>query len=312
MARADDPHGAKFGGGFVERFRRSWRNELCAMHDGSIMGFGGSPLATPDTPIERGSYARHWRAQAGGDFLRHPRTFEFSPIQIGTGAQVVVINGFMNESEIQVEEWRPALEALYPDNPWFHLRWESKNPEDLIGLSRKDPLGSSAVAAAAIGFRVSALALAASMVWPGAMHKAEQTGTALADVILRSDRDFVLCGHSLGARVIFYCLRVLSLHRHPRVVRVHLLGGAVGNHRSEWDEVKDATLKGIVNYYSRHDQVLKILYEAGSAFSSTAIGRSPITVASDLIINVDVSEAVAGHSHYKAHFASYASRLGLA
>ena len=264
---------------------------------------------------ESGSFpkatARRWSFLAGSDFLRAPRTFELTRVQQGFGPEVVVINGFLNESERQVEEWQGALEMLYPNRPWLHLRWEGKNFEDLLGFSREESVPDQAGVAHAAARLPWNHVLKSATAWFAAMHKAEQTGTALADVILRSDRDFVLCGHSLGARVIFYCLRVLVLRRCRRVVRVHLLGGAVDNHAPEWEDLEDATIDGIVNYHSRHDQVLRCLYRIGSAWTSTPIGLHPIPDPGKHVINVDVSDSVAGHSAYKSAFAEYALRLGL-
>ena len=62
------------------------------------------------------------------------------------------------------------------------------------------------------------------------MTKAAEAGTLLADIIARTPgpKKYVLMGHSLGARVVYYTLRSLAGGPVQRIKAAHLLGGAVG------------------------------------------------------------------------------------
>jgi pimeloyl-ACP methyl ester carboxylesterase len=135
------------------------------------------------------------------------------------------------------------------------------------------------------------------------MRKAEATGVMLAEVIRRTrGGPFVLCGHSLGARVIFYALQELAGWGVADKVRAaHLFGGAVGTSPpEEWKRAASVVSGGLFNFYSTNDPVLKWLYSVGTGvLFSDPIGRNPISGV-DSIWNIDSSRWVLGHSDYKA------------
>lgn len=131
----------------------------------------------------------------------------------------------------------------------------------------------------------------------------------MADLIARTPKSerFVLIGHSLGARVIFYTLSALAGRQDKSVVEAHLFGGAVGNApASDWATAASAVETELTNYHSANDAVLEYLYRYGNVFiGAPAVGREPIPDAGAAVANINVSAQVSGHGHYKANAAKF-------
>lgn len=197
----------------------------------------------------------------------------------GQGTAVLVINGFLNENETDISEWQQSLNVVWRDNPYYYLSWESQTVTDVLALDR--------------------------IAWLNAMNNAEKTGELLGKVLSLYNQNIILCGHSLGSRVIYYGLKYLSdnkIHT-SNIVEIHLLGGAVGNKASDWKLVKKFTNAKIYNYYSSNDRVLQYLYSLGTIFQSEPIGRHEIDVNS--IKNINTTTRVDGHSGYKQNLALF-------
>jgi len=197
----------------------------------------------------------------------------------GKNAVVLVINGFLNENETDISEWKQSLKIVWKENPWYYLSWESQTVVDFLSLDR--------------------------IAWVNAMKNAEKTGELLGKVLSTYNQDIILCGHSLGSRVIYYALEYLSDNKiHiSNILEIHLLGGAIGNKTSDWKSVKKFTNANIYNYYSSNDDVLKYLYTLGTIFKSEPIGRHEIDV--NGIKNINTTTRVDGHSGYKQNLALF-------
>jgi len=141
--------------------------------------------------------------------------------------------------------------------------------------------------------------------WHTSMVKASMTGILLADLIARTNNPdgFILMGHSLGSRVIYYLLYALSTKNTSQVNDVYLLGGAVDRKDTKgWIEAIKAVKGKIVNCYSNNDSTLKFLYQGANALSSAPIGLGDIEVADNKIINKNVTSLIGGHMEYKEKF----------
>lgn len=251
--------------------------------------------------------------------------FEIVRVKPGIQPTIICIDGFLSEDDKEAPEaWLKGIYKKYPDNEVYHVRWESKRLRDLASsvsfLSGKQAVKSGVFSAAMsaskaaagkiapLGAAFQALGLATNP-WSVASLKAYQTGALLADIIARTDKEYILVGHSLGSRVIYSCLSALSKSQNY-INTVHLLGGAVNNTCDEdakedsvnWLELHKCVSGNIINYYSENDSVLKWLYTAGEALRleiGDPIGRNKISC--DRIINVDVSEYIDGHTEYKGN-----------
>lgn len=250
--------------------------------------------------------------------------FKISKLKTGSGPGVIVINGFLTQDKNQEREWLDVLSQHYPKNPWYLVEWESKRLVELGKLAistgskeafRKAVKGAALKATQETSKKLNPIAAAfsalglASNSWHVAMVKAAQTGVLLADILARTpiEQEFVLMGHSLGARVVYYALQALN-GRKPRKIRTaHLFGGAVGSEPAEdWNKAASALFGPLHSYYSLNDQVLKILYLVGTFFlSSPPIGRTPIQSEDVSICNHNVTNSVDSHGKFKAVAAQY-------
>ncbi len=258
---------------------------------------------------------------AGGvvsnSYVGNIKEFGIHKIKDGQGPGIIFINGFLTQEDTNTSEWEKQLKKLYPDNPWYHVTWESKRLYDLgksilshPGRSgTKEALEQLAKKATKEGAKkLGPLAMVfsafgiANNPWSVAMVKAEQTGVLLSDIIARTDKRFILCGHSLGARVIYKTLAQLSTKKKKYILDAHLLGGAIGSDKKSWKEAKNAVSGKIVNYWSSNDYVLLTMYKLGTFFISSPIGRNKIEVSG--IMNIDTTPVVGGHTEYVKNFST--------
>lgn len=213
--------------------------------------------------------------------------------------RVVYINGLLGQADGQFSDWIEAGKSVFPELMSYGLRWESRragSKREVFGL-----LGEQT----ALAYRTFGVSLVMS--WHATAMKAADTGRVLAQVLMRTTgQQFVLCGHSLGARVIFYALQELSRCGRTDVVKaVNLMGGAVGIGDVEaWTRAIAASPGGITNYFSKNDDVLKYLYVPAMGFKSDPVGRNALVLPG--VRNIDLTDKVGGHVEYKNKFAEFA------
>ena len=248
--------------------------------------------------------------------------FEIKKIKSGEGEIVLCIDGFLTEDNDDTKEWERQLKELYPNNPWYYVSWESKKLHDLgkqiLGHGGKKAIQSALGALAKkatkegvkkmgpLGIALTALGVVNNP-WSIACTKAGQTGIVLADILARTDKKYILCGHSLGARVIFYTLESLATKKKKNIQQVHLMGGAIGSNKKDWTQAKSAVIDKIYNYRSDNDYVLATMYKIGTFFASSPIGRNKIEVRG--IVDVNVTSFVSGHTKYKENFSLFAEGI---
>jgi len=123
----------------------------------------------------------------------------------------------------------------------------------------------------------------------------------LADTLIgnyQENRPVTLIGYSLGARVIYYCLRELAeKNKYGIVEDVYIIGTPVMESIKDWEQCCSVVSGRFVNGYITHDWVLGFLYRASSGSFSTVAGLAPIQV--DRIENVCLDEIVNGHLDYR-------------
>jgi pimeloyl-ACP methyl ester carboxylesterase len=288
-----------------------------AVLGGGALSAGGFGMAGGTVLISVG--AGLFGASGGGvlvnKYVSEVNGFDVHRCKDGAGPDIVVVNGFLTESERHIEHWTPALRKHFQRNSWYELAWESKQLRDLSNIAYATRAGllkaaerAARAATRKAGGKLAPMAWLSTALevggnpWWVAIGKARQTGQILADLILRTrgSREQVLIGHSLGARVIFFALQALAESGKPsRVKEVHLFGGAVGSAPHAWRGPALAVKGRIYNYYSLNDDVLRVLYRVGMLFQSDPIGRHRIEIGPK-VRNVDVTSWVAGHSDYKS------------
>ena len=222
----------------------------------------------------------------------------------GVGNPVIFMDGFLSEKDSNEEVWKKELADIYPNAPLYRLHWKSKTIDSIFGLSSVFLSRSNLVAAAA------SLPVGALYSWREAKKNAEEAGIRLGTYLkdLKSNR-VVLCGHSLGTRVIYHALMYLydqwvksQKDVFNVVEHVHLLGGAV-NIDACWENAQKIPKQGINNYYSHEDDVLHYLYKT---IERQAIGSCEVDGA--MVQNFNVTTQVKGHFEFIKNFSNYACK----
>ena len=248
------------------------------------------------------------------------KDFKISKLQDGSGPALIFINGFLSQKNQDATDWIQAVSKCYPDNPYYYITWESSSLYKMGSLIGKG-VGSAAFKTIVTRYMkrgcrtftrklhpfnwIQTVAGLIGNPWHTSLVKSSMTGILLADLLARTDHPdgFILMGHSLGARVIYYTLKALATKTNSPIIDVFVLGGAVDCNQSEdWMQAIKAVNGRLVNCYSSHDNVLRFLYRGANALSGYPMGLGKINLTSDKIINKDVSSFVNGHMHYKRNF----------
>jgi len=137
--------------------------------------------------------------------------------------------------------------------------------------------------------------------------RADKAGLVLADALTKAkvqgERPVSLVGYSLGARVIYQCLKTLADREQFGIIEdVVVLGAAVPDDVDVWRRIKAVVAGRVVNVYSENDLVLGFLYRSASVQYGVAglqvIGEDE----GKKIVNVEnlnFSEKVAGHTAWR-------------
>lgn len=220
-------------------------------------------------------------------------------VQINKGIEpsIICVDGFLTENDTG-SDWLINMPDDLKKHSIYYLKWESQSFLKMVQeiffpsfekLFRKiaGPLVVKDVL----------------KVWSTATSNAEIAGKSLAGLLYNQEKDFILLGHSLGSRVISYCLENLNQTHKCNIIDVFLLGGAVGNDYALWSNKNEIVSGCIYNFLSKKDRVLQILYKIGEASKlefNSPVGRDPISI--EFIENIDVSQQVNGHTVYHDKF----------
>ncbi|MGE3708719.1 MAG: DUF726 domain-containing protein [Hyphomicrobiaceae bacterium] len=290
---------------------------------GSLAAGGAGVAGGTTVVLLAGSALGGWLgAVVANQYYREVDGFSIEKIRDGKDPAILCIDGFLTEGKNKSTEWLNGLDGLYSDRAIYRVHWEAQTLSKLANLAGditfKQTLGrviaskaAHASAAAAGVFAPVAAAISsaqlASNPWWVALSKARQTGTLVADAICRCEgREFIIIGHSLGARVAMFALLAIGTKelqsQRSKVIEAHLMGGAVDLSDPEhWQLVASAVESKIYNYYSSHDGILQYAYKAASFFRSTPIGLAPIPVNETIdakVLSIDCSSKVKGHEKY--------------
>ena len=138
-------------------------------------------------------------------------------------------------------------------------------------------------------------------------------GLSLAEEIniqkLSNDKIY-LYAHSLGVNLVRNTLLELG-KQNIFVEKVFLFGGASCiKKENEWLNVCNLTKKGVYNFYTKNDSILKYIYRTVE-LGSTPIGLVPLGLKNDKLYNKDVSYTVKGHFEYKKNLQTILKKLEL-
>ncbi|MCF6147140.1 MAG: DUF726 domain-containing protein [Candidatus Kuenenia sp.] len=248
------------------------------------------------------------------------KDFKIIKVKDGVGPSLIFINGFLSQKNQDSSDWVSAVSEKYTTNPYYYVTWESGSLYKMGNLMGKGVGGTAfkkyitklmKQGSRSFVKKLNPLSLASTISeiignpWHISMVKAQMTGVLLADLIARTNNidGFVLMGHSLGARVIYYLLEALSTKNISPINDVYLLGGAVDRKDIDgWEKALKAVNGNLINCYSSNDNTLKFLYQGANALVSRPIGLGDIEVIDNKLINKDTTSIIAGHMKYKEIF----------
>lgn len=230
-------------------------------------------------------------------------------IKCGELTDVIVVNGFLSENESDVSDWLSLIGEVYQSHTVHHFIWDASSKFKVLTDSATGDFFKAAIDIGIEGIKaegvkaegVLSLALSAYSLgrvpWQSAIDNSEMAGRTLARYLDNQDKQFILMGHSLGARVLYHCLK--SMANKDKVTTAILLGGAV-DEEAGWGELLEKHSKmNIYNCHSDNDLVLKHLYPI-KVGESSPIGLRPINIdLPDRLRNIDMSIMKLGHMEYK-------------
>lgn len=152
--------------------------------------------------------------------------------------------------------------------------------------------------------------------WTITMNAADTCGVLLADVLRKREqglRPVTLIGYSMGARLIFSCLKELAKsdlidEACGIVENAILLGSPVPTARDDWANARRVVSGRFINGYSEKDWMLGIMYRY-QGWTLDSAGIAPLNIAG--VENVDLSEIIGGHLEYKSKIGAIMDLLQL-
>jgi len=145
-----------------------------------------------------------------------------------------------------------------------------------------------------------------------ARNRSEKAGTVLADALInkaQGERPVTLIGYSLGARVIYSCLKSLAERKAFGLIEsVIFIGAPVPSNSDNWRVMRSVVSGKIINVYSGNDYILAFLYRATSIQFGVA-GLQEVNGVEG-VENVDLSKEVSGHLRYPDLIGKILGRCG--
>ncbi|EPX75270.1 DUF726 family protein [Schizosaccharomyces octosporus yFS286] len=255
------------------------------------------------------------------------KTFEFRPLHANGRSNVVVtVSGWMSGKEDDVRLSFSSLDPIVGDV--FSVLWE---PEvlasagqtmnilatEVVTQSLQQVLGStvlvSLMGAMQVPLILTKLSYLIDNPWNNSLDRAKSTGQLLADLLCYrylGVRPVTLVGYSLGARVIYYCLRELEKKKEFSVVEnVYLFGTPVIFKRSSWLKASSVVAGRFVNGFKKNDWILGYLFRATSGGIGRVAGLRSIDDIPGME-NIDVTDIVPGHLAYREVMPELLSIIG--
>lgn len=150
--------------------------------------------------------------------------------------------------------------------------------------------------------------------WSVSCARADAAGLILADSIIERNlgvRPITLVGFSLGARVVYACLKELARRGGIGLVQnVYMFGSPVVVNKDDWTRAKSVVPGRFVNGYATNDWILGYLFRAtgGGVMRIAGLGKVDVNG----IENINVTEDVPGHMAYRAMMPTLLDKVGWA
>lgn len=246
----------------------------------------------------------------------------------------IFATGWLQDEEDFTKPWAEAARICFPSSGHLAIRWETKGLQNLNTMFKS--LVTNEVARTSASFWLKGAAAGAATAgsyaamaacWPVAIisamtnldnawlvciERARLAGQCLAHVLADrqtvGQRPVTLVGHSMGARLLFYCLLELYRMKEFNVVDdVVLLGTPVSTRPDKWRKVRATASGRVVNGYLRGDWALAFFYRY-LEWGLTVAGLSEVKVPG--VENVHLEGlGIKGHSDYPNHISDILSKM---
>ena len=281
-----------------------------------------------------GAYGAKMTGEMVDNYAKEVEDFKFLPlnedhkreeaeIQNRRLRVTVGVNGWLKDEYDVIKPWK----VLGSDSEVFALRYEMGA---LIELGTSLDTMVSSYTWSVVKMEIlkrTVLATLFSALWPVyllsmatsidnpfsvARNRSEKAGEVLADAIInkaQGERPVTLVGYSLGARVIYYCLKSLAeRHAFGLVESVVLIGSPIPSNSENWRVIKSVVSGKVINVYAENDYILGFLYRA----TSIQLGVAGLQKIEDIegVENVDLSKEVSGHLRYPELIGKILKRCG--
>lgn len=280
---------------------------------GFLAGAGGTALITSGAVLSGGTIA----VRASNRRTGAVRTFEYRPLHNNKRVNLIVtISGWMNGKIDDVRLPYSTIDPVMGD--MYSVLWEPEmltSMGDTINILATEALtqglqqvlGSTILVALMASLQLpivlSKLSYLIDNPWTVSMARANAAGLILADSLIDRNlgaRPITLVGFSLGARVIFACLRELAARGSFGLIQnVYLFGSPIVNSKDEYLRARSVVSGRFVNGYASNDWILGYLFRATSGGVMRVAGLAPVEGVHGLE-NIDVTKLVNGHMAYRA------------
>ncbi|KAK8072067.1 hypothetical protein PG996_005415 [Apiospora saccharicola] len=284
-----------------------------------------------------GAWGAGMTGQKVDQYAKEVEDFRFLPIKAEWGSKfkkdspddrrlrvTIGVSGWLKEAADVTKPWR----ALGDESEVFALRYEM---ESLLTLGSEFTELVSSYAWGAIKTEIlkrTVLVTLWSALWPAYLigmatnidnpfslvrNRSEKAGKVLADALInkvQGERPVTLVGYSLGARVIYSCLKSLAERKAFGLVdSVVLVAAPVPSNPGHWQMMRTVVSGKLFNVYSENDYILAFLYRATSAQLGIA-GLQAIHEEVEGVENLDLSAEVTGHLRYPDLMPKILTRCG--
>ncbi|KAH6650990.1 hypothetical protein F5144DRAFT_70699 [Chaetomium tenue] len=282
-----------------------------------------------------GAFGARMTGEMVDQYAREVKDFRFIPLKDEWGTRgsskkdrrlrvTIGINGWLGTKDDVTKPWR----ALGDDSEAFALQYEM---DSLLGLGKTLQELVSSYAWNTVRVEIlkrTVLATLWSALWPAyllsaassvdnpfslAKNRSEKAGEILADALInkvQGERPVTLIGYSLGARVIYSCLRTLAARRAFGLVdSVVFIGAPVPSNRQHWQMIRTVVSGKLFNVYSENDYLLAFLYRA----TSMQLGVAGLQEIKDIegVENLNLTEEVQGHMRYAKIISKILAKCGI-
>ena len=280
---------------------------------GFLGGVGGAALITSAATAAGGTIA----VRASHRRTGHVKTFEYRPLHNNKRLNLILtVSGWMTGKVDDVRLPYSTVDPIMGDI--YSLYWEPemlRSMGDTINIlatealtqSIQQVLGSTILVALMASLQLPVVLTKLSYLidnpWSVSLDRANAAGLILADSLIArhlGQRPVTLAGFSLGARVIFSCLKELSNRGAYGIVQnVYLFGSPIVAKKDEYLRARSVIAGRFVNAYASNDWILGYLFRATSGGIMRVAGLATVEGVPGLE-NVDVTELVNGHMAYRA------------